>query len=137
MEAKPLTIEEYDELSRRVNAGELTWDEMRARIDEAGNYPEVLRQLIARTPLPPRNLTLTQEEIDDKIRLYAVGAVSLRELEEYDEFDHYGEVIMGLGRLGLSIPVTPMTEDRKQACALLREHLLRQKAKQEESGTSS
>ena len=131
--AQPLTIEEYDTLLDRHIAGEVTWAEFRQRLEECGNYAEIIVELGRRYPPPPRNLTLTQEEQDDLITRYANGHITWSDLREYDEFEHYGDVIMELGRLNLRIPVAPLTgpnaELRKQGIRMLREALMRQERK--------
>src|SRR5215470_11702069 len=122
---QPLTIEEYDELLTRYSAGEITWPEFRQRLIDAGNYHEIVIELGRRYPPPPKNLTLTHDEQDDLLRLYAVGYIGYRTLREFDEFEHYGDVIEGLGRLGLGIPITPIdegpnVESRLRAIAIVR-----------------
>ena len=139
---QPLTIEEYFRLLDSHVAGEIDWPSFRKRLDEAGNYAEIIIALGQRIPRPPRHLTLTQEEQDTLIRRYANHEITWRELREYDEFEHYGDVIMALGRLDLRIPVAPMegpeagpnVESRKQGRAILRELLRKQAEKLAQQG---
>jgi hypothetical protein len=41
---------------------------------------------------------------DDDIRAYAAGNIAWRDLQQRG-WDHYGDVLMALGRLGLRYPV--------------------------------
>jgi hypothetical protein len=133
-----VTLEEYDALLSRYSEGDITWPEFRERLNEADNYPELLNALIQRLPRPPRVLTLTQDEQDDLIRRYAAREITWRELREYDEFEHYGDVIMALGRLDLRIPIAPMegpnVESRLRGRAILRELLHKQSAELAKQG---
>lgn len=41
---------------------------------------------------------------DDLLRLYAAGKLSWRKLRERESLSWYGDVLLGLGRLGLKYP---------------------------------
>jgi hypothetical protein len=75
-------------------------------------------------------MNLTERET--LIRQYAAGEITWHALRQRG-FDNYGEVLNGLGELGLKYPVAPMSgpnvEARQRGIAFLRQRFQEQAAR--------